>query len=80
MIGEINVNQVVFWLQTDRICDVHIEYYPKQNPQKKGISSIVKTYNPFENESTFPVFLAKVYLKTEPSTEYKYEVFLNKKK
>ncbi len=80
MVGYVESEEVMIWLQTNQLCDVHIEYFPKNQPNIKLKSKIVKSTILFEKESTNPVYIAKILLKTEPSTEYFYEVFLNQKK
>lgn len=80
MVGYVEAEEVLIWLQTDQACDVHIEYYAKNQTTKKYKSPTEKTAVWFEKESVRPVYIAKILLKTEPSTEYHYEVFLDKKK
>ena len=80
MVGFVEIEEVMIWLQTDKPCEVHVEYYPKNQENKKLVSKTVSTQSVLEGETLFPVYIAKILLKTEPSTEYVYEVYLNKKK
>ncbi len=80
MVGYIEAEEVLLWIQTDQPCSVQVVYYPKNQPNKRLSSKITDTISLLEKETTFPVYIAKVLLKTAPETEYDYEVFLNKKK
>lgn len=80
MVGYVEAEEVMIWLQTNQTCEVFIEYFPKNEPNNKLKSPLVKTQVYFEKEAVQPIYIAKILLKTEPSTEYNYTVHINQKK
>lgn len=80
MVGNVSVQEAYIWVQTDQKCQIHVEYWSKNQPNTKFKSKIYETFPVLENETSFSVYLAKIMLKTKPETEYNYEVYINQKK
>lgn len=80
MVGDVQAQEVVIWLQTEKSVPVQIVYFPTKSPTHVKKSEIIWSQPVLPNVSTFKTFIAKIRIPTEPETEYAYEVWINKKK
>jgi len=72
MVGYSQMKEVMLWVQTKKEAEVKIEYWEKNNPQKKFFTSVVKTTKNFG-------FTAKLLADSvEPGLLYQYVLYINK--
>jgi len=74
MTGYSAMREVMLWVQTNDVADVHIIYWESDNNTAKKVSEIVRT----EKQHAFTAHIPLTML--EPGKKYEYELYINKVK